>query len=265
MSEEKQTDPVIKTFQGNQSEEKMLSLVSHKLKTPLSIINGYSEAILSQAAKENFSPFTANALEEIHKQGTKLCALVDKLLFFNKVNNFTSRDLAKKPINLKSLLKTCANEAISQEEKTSLAAVPPGDKTIAKRGTFIEIDCPSTLEMNADEELLSFMVEELLDNAIKFNNKPEKIIKVQCASHAGSISISVRDYGEGIRAQDVGKIFEHFYQVDDYFTGQIEGWGIGLSMVKTIVELHGGSISVISDRGLGSIFTLSFPLASSYE
>ena len=251
------TDPVSKTFHGNQSEDKMLSLVSHKLKTPLSIINGYSEAILSQATKENFSPFTANALEEIHKQGTKLCSLVDKLLFFNKVNSLTAKDLAKKSINLKTLLKACAKEAISHDERLNTSAK---DHTVAKRGTFIELDCPSTLEISADEELLSFVAEELLDNAIKFNNKSEKIIKVQCTSHGGSVSISVRDYGEGIRPQDVNKIFDHFYQVDDYFTGQIEGWGIGLSIVKTIVELHGGSISVVSDRGLGSIFTVNFPV-----
>lgn len=251
------TDPIIKTLQGQQSEDKMLSLVSHKLKTPLSIINGYSEAILSQAAKENFSPFTANALEEIHKQGTKLCSLVDKLLFFNKVNSLTSKDLAKKSINLKTLLKACAKEAISHDEYLS---APPTDRTIAKRGTFIELDCPTNLEISADEELLSFVAEELLDNAIKFNNKPEKVIKVQCTSHGGSISISVRDYGEGIRPQDVNHIFDHFYQVDDYFTGQVEGWGIGLSIVKTIAELHGGGVSVVSDRGLGSIFTVNFPV-----
>lgn len=252
-------DPVLQTLQGNQNEEKMLSLVSHKLKTPLSIINGYSEAILSQASKENFSPFTSKALEEIHKQGTKLCALVDKLLLFNKINSLHAKDLAKKTLSLKPLLKACASDAIAKDEQgTSL----PEGSTVAKRGTFIEIDCPANLEIKADEELLAFAVQELVANAIKFNNKPEKTIKLQCAHHGGSISISVRDYGEGIRPQDVQKIFERFYQVDDYFTGQIEGWGIGLPMVKTIVELHGGSISVISDRGLGSIFTLSFPITA---
>lgn len=250
-------DAVIKTLQGEEEDNRMLSLVSHKLKTPLSIINGYSEAILSQANKENFSPFTAKALEEIHKQGTKLCNLVDKLLLFNKVNSLTRKDLTYKMINLKELLKACANDAISQEEEL---ATLPSSSTVAKRGTYVEIDCTSTLELQADQELVSFMAEELLTNAIKFNNKAEKIIKVQCTHHADSISISFRDYGTGIRPQDVNKIFDRFYQVDDYFTGQIDGWGLGLSIVKKIMELHGGSISVVSDRGLGSIFTLSFPV-----
>ena len=247
---------IMKTLQGSEDDNKMLSLVSHKLKTPLSIINGYSEAILSQAGKENFSPFTAKALEEIHKQGTKLCYLVDKLLFFNKINGLSQKDLALKTINLKTLLKSCANEAISKEDESSIR---PAATEGTKRGTFIEIDCPASLELQADEELISFIIEELLSNAIKFNNKPEKIIKIQCAHHGDSISISVRDYGAGIRPQDVNKIFERFYQVDDYFTGQIDGWGLGLSMVKKGVELHHATISVISDRGLGSIFTLNFP------
>ena len=248
---------IIKTLNGDENDTKMLSLISHKLKTPLSIINGYSETILSQAGKENFSPFTSKALEEIHKQGTKLCNLVDKLLFFNKINNLTAQDLVLKDIKLKDLLKNCANEMVSNDLSTEEVST---HTEVAKRGTFIEIDCPANLELKADENLLSFLAEELITNAIKFNNKPEKIIKIQCAHHGDSISLSVRDYGAGIRPQDVSRIFERFYQVDDYFTGQIEGWGLGLSMVKKIIELHKGSISVISDRGLGSIFTLNFPM-----
>ncbi len=250
-------DTVIKTLTAEEDGPRMLSLVSHKLKTPLSIINGYSEAILSQSAKEKFSPFTAKALEEINKQGTKLCSLVDKLLFFNKVETLQPKDLAKKTLHLKDLAKSCADEAISQEEDV---ATVTADAAVSKRGTFIEIDCPASLEIKADEELLGFLLEELISNAIKFNNKAEKIIKVQCAHHGDSISVSVRDYGAGIRPQDVNKIFERFYQVDDYFTGQIDGWGLGLCMVKKIVELHQGSINVISDRGLGSIFTVSLPV-----
>lgn len=252
-----QQDPISQSVQKTQDTGKVLSLVSHKIKTPLSIINGYSEAILSQAGKEKFSPFTSKALEEINKQGTKLCHLVDKLLLFNKVETLQQKDLAKKSIPLKNLLKTSANDALTREEDSPSI---PSTSAVSKRGTFIEIDCPLTLEINADEELMAFLLEELLVNAIKFNNKAEKAIKVQCAHHGDSISISVRDYGSGIRPQDVANIFEPFYQVDDYFTGQIDGWGLGLPVVKKIVELHGGSINVISDRGLGSVFTVRLPV-----
>lgn len=235
-----------------------LSLISHKLKTPLSIINGYSEAILSQAGKEKFSPFTSKALEEINKQGKRMSQLVDKLFAFNKVSSADGAALERKPVALKPLIKECAAQAIALTEDAAPEPVPQEDSSV-RRGTFVEIDCPEGLSITANEDMLRLGVQELLTNSIKFNNKMEKIIKVQCANHGGSVSLSVRDYGVGIRPQDVNRIFEPFYQVDDSFTGQVNGWGLGLSMLKQILDLHGGSISVVSDRGLGSIFTINFP------
>ena len=236
---------------------KILSLVSHKLKTPLSIINGYSEAILSQAGKEKFSPFTSKALEEINKQGLKMGELVDKLLNYNKISSMKPIDLKKTDINLKTLVKECASHAIAKDDDSAPA---PTTEPTAKRGTYIEIDCSERLNVHADKEIFKAMLEEMLDNAIKFYNKMEKIIKLQCANHGNTVSISVRDYGAGIRPQDVNRIFEPFYQVDDYFTGQINGWGLGLPMLKNGAELHGGTVNVVSDRGLGSIFTVTLPI-----
>ena len=236
---------------------KTLAMISHKLRTPLSIINGYSEAILSQATKEKFSPFTAKAIGEIHKQGGRISLLIDKLSAFTKVFATQEGNLEKQSVVLKTLIKECAAIAISQNNEDML---PTQHQDSVKRGTFIEIDCSSQLTLEANEEMLRWCVCELLVNAIKFNTKMEKTIKVQATNHGDSISISIRDYGVGIRPQDVSKIFEPFYQVDDYFTGQVSGWGLGLPMIQRALELHHGSISVVSDRGLGSIFTLSFPL-----
>lgn len=237
--------------------DKILSLISHKLRTPLSIINGYSEAVLSQAEKEKFSPFTTKALGEIHKQGGRMSLLIDKLAAFTKVISANEQTLDKQPILLKDLIKECAAKAIANTDEDVL---PTTQQTGVKRGTFIEIDCSCQLTLTANAEMLEWCVCELLVNAIKFNTKQEKTIKVQGTNHGDRVSISVRDYGVGIRPQDVSKIFEPFYQVDDYFTGQVSGWGLGLPMVQRVLDLHHGSISVVSDRGLGSIFTLSFPL-----
>lgn len=239
----------------NAEENKVLALISHKLKTPLSIINGYSEAILSQAGKERFSPFTQKALEEINKQGSKMSVLVEKLLAFNKTAEMTPNTLNITDVRLKDLIKTCAADAVAQNFEDAPLPVQKGERS----GIYIDIDCHDSLYVRADSALLKTALLELLSNAIKFNNKLEKIIKVQCANHGDSISLSVRDYGSGIRPQDVDRIFDPFYQMDDHFTGQINGWGLGLPLVKRVVELHGGTISVVSDRGLGSIFTLTFP------
>ena len=236
-----------------------LTLIAHKFRTPLSIINGYSEAILSQAQKERFSPFTAKAFDEINKQGSHMCKLISKLVSFNKVMAANQAHLEKTSITIKPLIKNCGSEAVAQEEDDTIVALDT-NKNMLKRGTSVEVDCPETLTLSANEEMFRLCVSELIANAIKFNNKMEKIIKVQATNHGDSISISVRDFGVGIRPQDVGNIFKPFFQVDDDFTGQINGWGLGLAMVKRILELHQGDINVVSDRGLGSIFTVKFPI-----
>lgn len=236
-----------------------LTLIAHKLRTPLSIINGYSEAILAQAGKEKFSPFTVKAMEEVYQQGGRMALLIEKLAWFNKVMSTDAKLLAKCPVVLKDLLSDCVAKTLSQSEASGL---PPVQTEVAavKRGVQVDIDCPTNVAIHGNEEMLNLCVRELLGNAIKFNNKMEKIIKVQVANHGNSISLSVRDYGVGIRPQDVVHLFEPFFQVDDDFTGQISGWGVGLSMVQRIAELHDATVSVVSDRGLGSIFTIKFPL-----
>lgn len=233
-----------------------LTLIAHKLRTPLSIINGYCEALQAQN-KNALSPFAAKALEEIGQQGAHVSQLIDKLVAFNKV--FSTQNLEKANTPLKPLIKESAARALALEE-TLTSSRPSPDKSITRRGTFVETDCPEQLALPANAELLGLCVEELITNAMKFNNKAEKVIKIQALNHGNCISLSVRDYGSGLRPQDVNRIFEPFYQVDDDQTGQVIGWGLGLTMVKRVLELHGGSVSVVSDRGLGSIFTMNLPL-----
>ena len=236
----------------------LLTLIAHKLRTPLSIITGYCEALQTQA-KNSLSPFAGKALQEIGTQGTHLSQLVDKLLAFNKVFDTKEETLEKEEILLKPLLKECASKALAQEEILPSPA-SANTATGSRRGTFVETDCPEDLTLRANKDMLRLCMQELLSNAIKFNARPEKIIKIHAVNHGASISLSVRDYGAGIRSQDVERIFEPFYQVDDDFTGQVTGWGLGLTTVKRILELHHGSVSVVSDRGLGSIFTMNFPI-----
>ena len=147
---------------------KALSLISHKLRTPLSIINGYSEAVLSQAQKENFSPFTTKALGEIHKQGSRMSILVEKLMSFNQVLSADENTLEKHQVVLKDLIKECAAKAIAREGNEK--GVPAEQTGGIKKGTFIEIDCSTQLTLNANADMLKLCILELLANAIKFNN-----------------------------------------------------------------------------------------------
>ena len=236
---------------------RLLALIAHKLRTPLSIINGYSDALQTQT-KNSIPPFATKALQEIGTQGNLLSQLIDKLLAFQKVFETCAEKMAKGNIELKPLLKEEVSKALAMAQNTEQTATDTTE-TGSRRGTFIDTDCPDGLCICANEEILRLGVQELLSNAIKFNPRAEKIIKIQCINHGNSISLSVRDYGAGIRPQDVNRIFEPFYQVDDDFTGQVSGWGLGLTTVKRIAELHHGTVNVVSDRGLGSIFTLNLP------
>ena len=128
---------------------KAISLISHKLRTPLSIINGYSEAVLSQAEKESFSPFTTKALEEINKQGSRMSCLVDKLMAFNQVITADAQHLEKKPVALKELIKECASKVIARDD----GPLPTQQVKGVKRGTFVEIDCSTQLTFVANADM----------------------------------------------------------------------------------------------------------------
>lgn len=235
---------------------RVLSLVSHKLKTPLSIINGYTEAILSQSKQDEMSSFTQKALEDINKQGEKLALLVDKLVRFSSVSSLTAADAKKEMTAIRPLFSAASTKCVMRDDSLSITS---SDDTIRRRGPSIEIKCEPETKIFADGALVSIAVEELLDNAIKFNNNVVKKIRMFYYEENGKDVLAVADNGVGIKEEDINRIFEKFYQVDDFFTGQIEGWGLGLALVKRIMNLHNGTISVRSQYGIGTIISLRFP------
>ncbi|WP_428897557.1 His Kinase A (phospho-acceptor) domain-containing protein [Parelusimicrobium proximum] len=242
----------------NELAAKVLSLISHKLRTPLSIINGYSEAIAAQSGKEKLSPFTEKAFEEINKQGNKMAALVDKLLRFAKIESMNREDVSRMVFNLRDVIEEASRTCLNRYEEDGKIEVAK-DGTLAKGRSSVSITCQDDLTMYADKELMRDAFEELIDNALKFSNRLDKVVKVYCYRHSANISVSVKDTGVGIRPQDINTVFEKFYQVDDFFTGQVDGWGLGLPLVKRVMDLHTGSVSVVSDKGLGSILTVNIP------
>ena len=133
------------------------------------------------------------------------------------------------------------------------------DATIRRSGPVIDIKCEDKVSLFADKALVSIALEELVDNSIKFNNNTVKKIKMFYYEQDGKQILAVADNGVGIKEEDLNLVFEKFYQVDDFFTGQIEGWGLGLALVKMIMNLHNGEISVRSQYGIGTIISLRFP------
>lgn len=235
---------------------RVLSLVSHKLKTPLSIINGYSEAILSDIKPGELSNFSIKALEDINKQGEKLSILVDKLVRFANISDLAPENLEKKDVNVRHVFSEVSAKCIFRDDAITINS---SDNTIRSHAPAIEVKCDNNITVFADESLISIAVEELVDNAIKFNNNINKKLRLFYYNDQGKDVLAVADNGVGIKEEHIGKIFHKFYQIDDFFTGQIEGWGLGLALVKRIMTLHGGNITVRSQYGVGTIISLVFP------
>jgi signal transduction histidine kinase len=235
---------------------RVLSLISHKLKTPLSIINGYTEAILSQAKPGEMSSFSSKALLDINKQGEKLSVLVDKLIRFSSVTNLSKEEAKKAPMKVRPLFSSVSGKCIMRDDSLNVMS---SDNTIRFQGPAVEIKCEPDTEIFADKALVAIAVEELMDNAIKFNNNTPKKIRLFYYEEGDKDVLAVADNGVGIKEEHIGRIFDKFYQIDDFFTGQIEGWGLGLALVKRIMSLHGGTISVRSQYGVGTIISLRFP------
>lgn len=246
----------IKTEKKIDPASRVLSLVSHKLKTPLSIINGYTEAMLSQIKPEDKETFNAKALSDISKQGEKLAILIDKLVRFTSVSGLSAEEVKKQDTNIKALFSSVSSSCILRDDALSIMS---SDATIRRSGPVIDIKCEDKVSLFADKALVSIALEELVDNSIKFNNNTVKKIKMFYYEQNGKQILAVADNGVGIKEEDLNLVFEKFYQVDDFFTGQIEGWGLGLALVKMIMNLHNGEISVRSQYGIGTIISLRFP------
>jgi signal transduction histidine kinase len=103
------------------------------------------------------------------------------------------------------------------------------------------------------------IMRNLVENAIKFNDKEIIKISISVKKAAQELEISIYDNGRGIPAEDQGKVFEKFYQIEKFFTGNVEGAGLGLALVKRLVSAYGGQIDLKSEIGKGATFTVTVP------
>jgi PAS domain S-box-containing protein len=220
-----------------------LALVSHKLRTPLTVIVGYAPALVSTS--QGLSAFQTKALKAIADQGEHLSGLVEKLLRFTTVESENLK-LKRAPSSLSPLIK----DAVESFEPL------PADKKIT-----ITID-PSVATLPTVKIDNAHMVEvfkNLVDNAIKFNDKPERKIKISGGKEGKYVLVHIEDNGVGIPTEEFEKIFQKFYQIENSFTGQVPGAGLGLALCRRVVSEMDGTISVKSVIGKGSTFTLRLP------
>jgi two-component system phosphate regulon sensor histidine kinase PhoR len=217
--------------------------VSHELKTPLASIKAYTETLLDWALHDE--EVNERFLHRIEEQAERLDQLIQDLLSLARLD--TGEGVFEtEPIALLPLLRKC------------VASVR--DRASAK-GLSLELHQESLDDATlifADEEALRQIIDNLLDNAVKYT--PEGgWVRVTCESGSHAVSIEVADSGIGIQRDDLSRIFERFYRVDKARSRELGGTGLGLSIVKHLVQAIGGSITVASRLGEGTQFTVQLP------
>jgi signal transduction histidine kinase len=220
-----------------------LANMSHELRTPLNAIIGFS----SMMSMELRGPLGHTAYkeyaEDIHQSGRHLLDVINDILDLSKIS-VGKFDIDADTLSLPAVIDDCVHMVRIKAEAAGLALI---------------IDAPADLPpLCADERIIKRILLNLLSNAIKFTEKGHVRIAAE-AMPDGAITLKVEDTGIGIAASALPRLMRPFVQIDGSLSRKYEGTGLGLSLVKSMVELHGGSVELASELGVGTTVTLRFP------
>lgn len=232
-------DMVTTVTRNQQAQQEFLASVSHDLKTPLTSIQGFSQAILDGAASD-----PAHAARVIHDEAARMRRMVDELLDLARIQSGQAV-LTRTYIHMPKLIDAIMERLTPQAEAQQVTLQQTGERRLRR--------------ITGDGDRLAQVFTNLVDNAIT-HTPPGGTVTVSTGADEGGIVITVSDTGRGIPQDDLAHIFERFYQVDKARSGKRRGSGLGLTIVKEIVHAHDGRIHVESVVGQGTTFTVWLPL-----
>ncbi len=227
----------------SRTKSEFLANMSHELRTPLNSIIGFSDLLIEQLFGE-LNEKQLRYVNNISKNGKHLLTLINDLLDFSKIEagkmelNCEEFSLQETLAEIKSLMYPIASE---KEIEINIDVDPEIPVIRADRNKFVQV------------------MENLLSNAIKFSSR-QGVIEVNVVLKGGMARIRVKDEGIGIEKEGREKLFKPFSQVDSFAVKKHQGTGLGLVLVKKIVQLHGGYVWFESEAGKGSTFGFSIPL-----
>lgn len=218
-----------------------ISNVTHEIKTPITGILGAVD-ILTDASSSNLNDAErGEVLSVLKNQSIRLNALAEDILSLAKLEQAESKPPTELTVcNVADIVRTAVN-----------LAKPIAEKADVK----LEVSAPADAERPCDARLIEEAVSNLINNALRYSGSP--VVKVEVEQHSDwKVEIRVIDHGIGIPKEAQARIFERFYRVDKGRSRELGGTGLGLAIVKHIALLHGGSITLDSEPGSGSTFTL---------
>jgi signal transduction histidine kinase len=228
---------------ANRHKSEFLANMSHELRTPLNAIIGFSE-VLGERLFGELNEKQAEYTQDILTSGQHLLSLINEILDLSKVEagrmelEAASFDLPLAIDNARTFVRERAT----------------------KHGITVDVDIDQRLgDFVGDERKIKQILLNLLSNAVKFTTEGGRI-RIDARQSDEAVEISVSDTGTGIAPDDLPKIFEEFRQVGSDYAHKTEGTGLGLTLAKKFVELHGGKIWVESEVGKGSTFIFTLPI-----
>jgi signal transduction histidine kinase len=218
--------------------------VSHELRTPLALIRLYAETLEMGRLTHPEKPQEYYRI--IREESERLTALINNILDFSRIEA-GKKEYDFHETNLAELVRSTLDAYRYQIEQNGFAF----ESRIAE-------DLPP---VRVDREAIARSLLNLVNNAVKYSSN-EKFLSVNLYRTNGAVNIEVIDHGIGIPPGEQGKIFEKFYRAGDPLVHNTKGSGLGLSLVRHIVQAHGGEVSVESAPGKGSKFTIALPIAA---
>jgi signal transduction histidine kinase/CheY-like chemotaxis protein len=234
--------------EANRTKSSFLANMSHELRTPLNAIIGLTDMLVSNAARFG----TDKALEplrRVHRAGTHLLGLINQVLDLSKI------EAGKLELNLESVsIPPLVEEVIG-------TARPLAEQNKNR----LSVQCPGDLPpIEADAMRVRQILLNLLSNACKFTKDGSIILRVVRVAHQGQdcIAVAVADSGIGMTPEQLGRLFEEFSQGDATTARQYGGTGLGLAITRRLCQMMGGDVSVTSEVGKGTTFTVRLPVAA---
>ncbi len=234
----------VELVQANRAKDEFLANMSHELRTPLNGILGFSEMLL-EGVRGPLNEKQEQAVRVVQSSGEHLLGLINDILDVSKIES------GKFELHFEKI-------EVNDVCQSSLAFVK---QLAGKKSINLEFSSsPATASVFADSKRLKQILVNLLNNAVKFTPENGNVkLNVLASAAEKTICFCVMDTGIGISPENIKKLFEPFVQVDSSLSRQYEGSGLGLTLVKKLVEMHGGSVEAQSEVGVGSCFSFTLP------
>jgi signal transduction histidine kinase len=221
-----------------------LANMSHELRTPLNAVIGFSEIIKDEVMGPLNVPVYKEYAQDIYDSGNYLLKIISEILEVSKIET-GNRDLNISNFRIQKALKSCMTIMTTRIEQA---------------GVELTVDLPEDLpELLAEELGFKQVMLNLIGNAIKFTPKGGKVNVNARVADTGEMQIDIVDTGIGMNEAEIQKAMQPFGKVDTTFSGMKEGTGLGLTIVDSLVRLHGGTFKLISQKGVGTTARVIMP------